>query len=134
MAHATGSDYVSFGSLAEAQADPDGCVILEGDDGGQLYLVVHAKEVQCDEVTLSTLLRDLDAISWPANDDDMARVVYERRPVGTTVAGGMGGGVLAASAWIHPSLGSLGLADEVRAVLLGRQERLRAELRALRRD
>ena len=35
MAEAVGADYRSFASLVEAQRDPNGVVILEGDDGGR---------------------------------------------------------------------------------------------------
>ena len=34
MVTAAGSEYVSFNSLADATGNADGCVILEGDDGG----------------------------------------------------------------------------------------------------
>ncbi len=45
MAEATGSTYRSFATLADAKADPDGAVILEGDDGGQIYIVAPADVV-----------------------------------------------------------------------------------------
>jgi hypothetical protein len=109
-------------------------VNLEGEDGGQAYLVMPASQVQCSEETLRVLLRDLDAICWPGNYEDMARVVYERRPIGSLISGGMGGGQVADGVWIHPSLVDLGLGDEVGDVLFGRLPRLSAEARARRRD
>ncbi len=133
MAEATGRAYTAFETLDSAKADPDGAVVLEGDDGGQLYVVVPARQVLCPEEALGQLLRDLDAISWPGNDDDMARVVYERRPVGAPVAGGMGGAVVGSNAWIHPKIERLGLSDEIRAVISGQLVRLSAESRAKRR-
>jgi hypothetical protein len=61
-------------------------VILEGDDGGQIYVVVPARQVGCSEEALTWLLHDLDQISWPGNDEGSARVVFERVAVGTGVA------------------------------------------------
>jgi hypothetical protein len=134
MAEAAGQPYLSFGSLTEAQADRDGCVILEGDYGGQLYAVLPARSVRCDEKALHLLLRDLDAISWPGEDEDSARIVYERQAVGLPVAGGMGGGVVAEGGRIHPKLARLGIEQEIRDVLDGRRPRLSDAIRALRAD
>jgi hypothetical protein len=64
--------------LSEAKADPEGVVILEGDYGGQIYVVVQAEQVLCSQKTLSWLLHDLDRISWPGSYDDSARIVFER--------------------------------------------------------
>jgi hypothetical protein len=133
MAEATGGSYRAFGSLQEAQSDPDGAVILEGDDGGQLYLAFPARAVNCTEESLSLLLLDLDEICWPGNDADMARVIYERRPVGQGVAGGMGGGVVSPGGWIHPAITALGIEAEIRSVLDGTSPRVSEEARRLRR-
>ena len=70
MAQAAGQTYRSFESLAAAQQHPHGAVILEGDDGGQIYVVIAASKVLCSERQLEQLLRDLDSIAWPGNDDD----------------------------------------------------------------
>lgn len=122
MAEAAGTDYGSFGSLAEARADPDGVVILEGDMGGQIYLVVRAIQVACSEDALEQLLRDLDAREWPRNDADMARVCFERKPIGGPVAGGMGGGVVTEGVWVHPRLRAL--EQDIAEVLSGKRVRL----------
>jgi hypothetical protein len=127
-----GPDYRSFGTLVEAQAHPDGCVVLEGDDGGQIYAVFPAHEVLCGQPTLETLLRDLDSICWPGNDLDSACVFFEAQPLGTPVIGGMGGGIVQDGGWIHPNLVALGLAEEIFAVARGSQERLSERARALR--
>jgi hypothetical protein len=129
MAETVGRSYVAFDTLAEAKADPAGTVILEGDDGGQIYAVVPAQQVLCDQEALTVLLRDVDRISWPGNDDDSARAVFERVAAGAPVAGGMGGGVATREAWIHPELIRLGLDDEMRAVLRGELDRLSAKVR-----
>jgi hypothetical protein len=109
MAEAVGGSYVAFETLCEAKADPEGVVIVEGDDGGQIYIVVPAQQVLCAYQTLTWLLHDVDGISWPGNDDDSARIVFERVPVGATVAGGMGGGIAPRDPWIRPELVRLGL-------------------------
>jgi hypothetical protein len=108
--------YRPLASLVEARAVSDGVVILEGDWGGQIYLVAQAARVVADEAALERLLRDLDAIAWPANDAGGARVRYERLPAGATVPGGMGGGVVAEAGglWVHPELAARAAAiDEV---------------------
>lgn len=74
MAEAAGAPYRSLDSLAEAQSESNGVVILEGDCGGQINVVAPAPEVNCSEDELEELLRDLDVIAWPGNDADMARL------------------------------------------------------------
>src|SRR5206468_1397497 len=70
--------YQALHSLDEAKSFSDGTVILEGDDGGQIYIVCPASLVQCSTEHLNVLLRDLDGIAWPNNDPNSARVFYER--------------------------------------------------------
>jgi hypothetical protein len=125
VADAVGDDYVAFNSLADARRHPDGIVVLEGDDGGQIYAVVMASEVVCEQATLDVLLQDLDAIAWPGNDPNSARVFYERRRLGDGVAGGMGGGVVVRGGWVHPMLCDLGLDEGIRRVIAARQDRVR---------
>jgi hypothetical protein len=86
--------------------------------------------VSCSEASLERLLLDLDAISWPGNDEDMAHLVYERRAVGEGISGGMGGGVITRDGWVHPALGALGIEAEIRSVLRGELQRLSPETRA----
>ena len=131
MAEAEGKPYRSPKSLAAAQQAADGAVILEGDDGGQIYLVVPAREVRCSEDALRTLLADLDRINW--DDLSMAHLVYEQRPVGSPVAGGMGGGLVTTSAWIHPEIAALDIAQPIQDVLAGTIDRLPEDVRALKR-
>jgi hypothetical protein len=128
MAQAAGVSYVSYASLAAAREDDAGCVIFEGDYGGQIYLAAPARAVSCDEKALDLLLRDLDALCW--DDEEGRRVVYEQRPAGTGVAGGMGGGMVAADGWIHPEIAELGIVSEIRDVLAARRPRLSAAARA----
>jgi hypothetical protein len=55
---------------------------------------------------LRTLLTDLDRINW--DDATMAHLVYEQLPIGSKIAGGMGGGEVTAAAWVHPEIAALG--------------------------
>ena len=118
MADASGQPYIALRSLDEAKLAPDGVVILEGDDGGQIYAVARAPAVRCSEETLQRLLRDLDAREW--NDPSMAHLVYERRPVGSPVAGGMSGGTVLAELWVHQRLSHL--ESSIAAVLRGERD------------
>src|SRR5450432_1888588 len=101
VSDAKGIPYQAVHSLVEAKSFNDGIVVLEGDDGGQIYVVCPASLVLCSAETMHALLHDLDAIAWPRNDSNSARVFYERLPVGAPVFGGMGGGIVLEDAWIH---------------------------------
>jgi hypothetical protein len=121
VAQATGNAYVALHTLSEAQAVTDGVVILEGDYGGQIYVVARAALVRCTDRALRQLSSDLDGQEW--DDPEGARVYFERRAVGTGVAGGMGGAVVGDSVWVHPRLE--GDRAAVEEVLDGRRTRLR---------
>jgi hypothetical protein len=121
-ADADGADYHAFGSLDDARAEEHGVVVLEGDDGGQIYATCPARHVACSEPELRQLLDDLDRLVW--RDPDAARVVFERVPPGSAVAGGMGGGVVRAGVWVHEELVRLGLEPEIRDVIEGRRARV----------
>lgn len=117
MAEAAGEKHVSYANLVEAKLDRNSVAVLEGDWGGQIYLVVRASHVQCDEVQLQTLLAELDDLEWA--EPDGAGLYFESREIGQPVPGGMGGGAVAAEFWLHPRL----VAHEagVRDVLSGAQ-------------
>jgi hypothetical protein len=102
MVEATGEPYTSYKSLEEAKADSNGVVILEGDYGGQIYVVVQARDVKCKDSLLFDLLQFLDRMEW--DDPDGANIYYESKPVNSGVAGGMGGGAVMDKIWIHPRL------------------------------
>ena len=114
------SPFQPLGSLAAARDVPDGVVILEGDYGGQIYLVAPASRVACSEGALLHLLRDLDEIAWPGSERDASTLRYERLPLGSTVPGGMGGARVDGDVWIHVELTPH--ADAIRDVLAGRRE------------
>ncbi len=119
-----GPDNRALRSLDEAQSYLDGAVVLEGDDGGQVYVVCPASMVQCSGLILEQLLRDLDAISWPGNYPNMARVFFERHRVGEGISGGMGGGLVTNDLWLHPEFVKAGLEPAARAVIDGQRPRL----------
>lgn len=102
-------------SLAEARAVPDAAVVLQGDDGGQVYLTCPVALVRSDEAGLRWLLRLIDARNW--NDPTMATIYFRVLPVGSAVGGGMGGGRVIAGAWLHPELESESLRSDVERIL-----------------
>src|ERR1051326_5713566 len=104
IAEAHGVEHHTFATLSEAQRDVDGVVVLEGDDGGQIYVVVRASDVKCSEEGLRRLLRDIDEREWPGNAWDMSRVCFERHRTGEVIGGGMGGGLVTLEPWVHPRL------------------------------
>lgn len=126
-AEAEGAAYVSFKSLADAKSHKDGVAILEGDDGGQIYVVCPASRVKCSEETLRQLLSDLDAKMW--DSPDMAHIYYERRQLGEGVAGGMGGAIAGTEIWIHQEFHKLGLGAAIREVIEGYRSKLWIEFR-----
>src|SRR5258705_3195629 len=102
MSDASGAPYVAFKSLEMARRDPDGVVVLEGDYGGQIYVVAMVAPIRCSEETLADLLSDLDYHAW--RDPSGAGMFFERHAVGERIAGGMGGGVVTDPVWVHPKL------------------------------
>jgi hypothetical protein len=122
MAEARGDEYVGFASLEAARSHSDATAILEGDDGGTIYLTVPVRHVRCDEQRLHQLLLDIDARYW--RDATMAHLAYETRRVGDTVAGGMGGGHVADGVWLHPKIEELDIRAAVEAILRGERARL----------
>jgi len=102
MADADGHPYDALRSVDEAQGHPVGVVVFEGDYGGQIYLVAPARKILCAEQDLAALLADIDAVEW--HEPAGARVLFECHPVGATVSGGMDGGRVEATVWVHPEL------------------------------
>lgn len=125
---AHGIPYQPLHSLEEAKAFADGIVVMEGDDGGQIYLVCPASLVACNQETLEQLLRDLDGTKW--NDLGMAHLFYERQPVGTGIAGGMGGGRVTGTLWVHNQFVQEQLDGLILNVLQGELSRLPEAIRS----
>ena len=117
--------YQPLRTLGEAQSHPDGVVILQGDDGGQIYVVCPASVIKTSVKRLNKLLRDLDEIAWPGNFSHMRGIYYERLPAGSGVAGGMGGAVVTDGVWIHEEFIDLELETAIREVIEGKRPNLR---------
>src|SRR6266508_288112 len=124
MASALGVPYRSHSSVAEAKNDPQGVVVLEADDGGQILVVARASKVLFDEPVLVELLRDLDEHSWPGNDPNSRRLVYESVRSGVGIPGGMGGALATDQIWVHPHLVEEGLESAIVDVTEGKRERV----------
>jgi|SRR5471032_1481341 hypothetical protein len=120
MADAEGVEYATFDSLLEAKGGSNGIVVLEGDDGGQIYLVARVCDVICAEPALRQLLLDVDARAW--NCPEMAHLCFEQREIGEGIAGGMGGAIVTEEPWVHPRLQMF--RESMLAVLSGTRERL----------
>ena len=106
-------------TLAEARAysGADAVAMLEGDGGGQTYVVSPLTFVRCDETTLKRLLLDIDAIEWPGQPE-MAKLSFFRATLGEA-ARAKGGGMVTAGVWVHKSLRERGLEPRIVAVLAG---------------
>ena len=124
MAEAAGEEYCPLRSLAEAQQVPDGRVIMEGDWGGQVYLTCPASMVSCSQEVLHRLLLDVDARCWECNEGGGAGLYFERKPVGTGVGGGMGGGIVTDGLWLHERVEGFGIRAQIEEILAGHRERL----------
>ena len=120
VADASNQPYVALESFDQARACADAVVILEGDYGGQIYVVAPIGHVKCDLGALNSLLADLDSLEWA--DPEGARIFFERLPVGAGVSGGMGGAFVGEGIWVHDRLKEHN--RSIVAVLAGERERL----------
>jgi hypothetical protein len=120
MARAGGEPYEAVRSLSEARTIPDVAVVMQGDDGGSIYLTCPARLVTCDEPKLRQLLLELDRHYW--NDLEMTGLYYERARLGSGIAGGTGGGVVTDGVWLHPTLEAKGLRQHVEGVMFGQDQ------------
>ncbi|MGC5323878.1 hypothetical protein [Brevibacillus sp. SYSU BS000544] len=98
-------------------------VILEGDWGGQIYLVCPMDLIKCDKESLENLLDDLDKIAWECNDGEGKGIYYEIREIGESVAGGMGGGVVSNTPWVHDEFEAI--YEDIQKVIGGKRKRLK---------
>jgi hypothetical protein len=120
IAEAWGTPFDPLHSLNEARQHDDGVAILEGDWGGQIYVVVPAKMIHCLEHTLRQLLLQLDSAAWSCNENEGASIYYERQPTGSGITGGMGGGKSTGNLWVHSEFDAV--ADQIREVIEGKRE------------
>ena len=99
MANSDGTSYQALRTLDEAKQAENAYLIMEGDDGGQIYLVAPVEMVKADQHTLEALLKDLDDRAW--KDISMAHLFYEVHEPETAISGGMGGGRAERDLWVH---------------------------------
>ncbi len=119
MANAQGTPFHPLRTLEEARQHEDGVAILQGDWGGQIYAVIPVRMILCSLESLQRLLLDLDTIAWSCNENEGASIFYERKPAGTGVAGGMGGGASTGTLWIHPEFDDI--AEQIQHIIAGEQ-------------
>jgi len=120
MADGYGTPFYPIRTLEEARQHDDGVAILQGDWGGQIYAVIPARLIRCSGDTLQKLLMDLDTAAWSCNEHEGAAIYYERKPAGTGVTGGMGGGASTGELWVHPEFSRI--AAQIGRVIAGEQE------------
>lgn len=118
-----GYQYVAYRTMDEARTDDDAIVILQGDDGGQIYLTCPLNKVRCSQDCLSRLLREMGYFSWGAGEE----MFFERVRPDRFVSGGMGGGRVENDVWIHREFRNLfeiglDILPEVKAVVDARSE------------
>jgi len=122
IADGHGVEYEAVESLIEAQARTDFAVVVQGDNGGSIYLTCPVALIRCDDGAVNVLLDTLDARYW--NDRDMARIFYERLPIGSAVPGGTGGRRVTEGVWHHPRLEEQGVRPAIEAVIAGERDRI----------
>ena len=102
-----GQKYVAYRTLAEAKADPNGIVVIDGDHGAMSYVAARVGLVRCDEAQLQQLAGELDALLW--SHPEGARAYFESAPET----------VRQSDLWVHEELESR--EGAIRNVLLGKQ-------------
>jgi hypothetical protein len=121
--------YVTLASLEEARMMEHTAVVMRGAGGVQVYATVPVKYVACDEATLASLVRALDALEGRRNG---GTVKFELAPIDSGIEGGMGGAAIVDGIWLHPRLANYGILPIVTDVVHGNQtfEAVRSQLLA----
>lgn len=109
----------------EAKITKDAVLIMEGDDGGQIYVVSPMTLVKCDKSILDQLLNDLDEIAWGGSDNGGKGIYYEKRKVGERISGGMGGGEVSNGVWVHSMFKEKGYELQIKDVIEGKIKKIR---------
>ena len=90
-------------------------LVLEGDYGGQIYVVIPKSLILCNNDVINILLYTLDDFAWE-NDED-ANFYFRDFYPGDVVPGGMGGGMaLDKEIWVHKEFSEI--KNEIIAVIL----------------
>lgn len=124
--HAKNVPFKPLTDYDRAKETKHGCVIIEGDYGGQIYLTCPMKYVKCSHGILKNLAADLDSLYW--DDESGCKVYYEEYKPPHGISGGMGGGVLIDGLWIHPEFKEIGIKDRIWAVISGEQKRANLDI------
>jgi hypothetical protein len=103
--------------LEEAKKINSSYLVMEGDYGGQIYLVCPVKLIRADSDTLKRLLIDIDKHGW--NDEHGRGMFFEVFIIGDIVAGGMGGGFAENELWVHEGIQSI--KNEISKVIYGKK-------------
>lgn len=120
LSEAHGIPHQSIESLEEAKNYENAYLIMEGDYGGEIYVVCPVKIIRCNWQTLSKLLEDIDNLYWK---DEYGRGIYfEFFNNGDIVSGGMGGGVATNRLWVNEGL--LNIQNEISKVIYGKKIRI----------
>jgi|GEM_PF-1843866 len=95
-----------YANLEDAKAG-NAHLHMEGDWGGQIYLSVPAAQVFCDEQRLKQLLAEIDEKEWSCNNGDGTSLTYRKGIKEIGINGGMGGGEITDSLWVHPEMDAM---------------------------
>jgi hypothetical protein len=107
----------------EAKKTENAVMSMDGDSGGQIYVVAPMKYVKCSESVLKQLLNDLDLIAWEHDEVD-ALIFYEVAEIGGIIGGGMGGGKIIDGIWVHDEFVEKGYKEQIIEIISGKKERL----------
>jgi hypothetical protein len=117
---AHGTSYRPIRGFEEAKKYNDSYMIMEGDWGGQIYLSIPVKKINCDQVTLIKLLNEIDRTEWRCNCGKGSGIYFERKNIGEELVGGEGGGIATNGLWVHENLNEI--KDKILAVLNGKSK------------
>lgn len=128
---ANGQSNTFLRNYEKAKKTKSSYIIMEGDWGGQIYLSYPVNLIKCQFDRVEQLLNDINKIEWD-DDGEGARIYFEVKKVGDGIAGGMKGGLITDSLWVHSRLEKL--KDEIMDVLLGKRVRIDLELHYIKDD
>ena len=107
-------------SLKKAKEHDDYYLVMEGDDGGQIYLSCPTSMINCNEETLAQILVIIDENQWRNFDVSMRTIFYEQYITPDMIPGGMGGGLIQENdIWVHEEIEQA--KEELRNILTKKQ-------------